>query len=224
MLRTIFPFIVSTLCFYSMNAFALPPMVEGLVFDDRNQNGRMDKSEPGIANIAVSDGQVITRTDVKSRWQLTPSEATIVFVIKPDGWQVPMDANGLPDFWMDIHSEKANRGIHFALRKNSTDSSKNKLDMLVFGDPQPKNMQDVGYYEKDIVEPLVGHTQAELGISLGDIVHGNLSLYPAMNQVTRRLNTPWLHVSGNHDRDQAADSDEQSLQTFSRHYGPDTFA
>lgn len=215
--------------FSSTSALALPPVIDGLVFDDRNSNGVQDKSEPGISGIAVSDGQAITRTDAKGRWQLVPSEASIAFVIKPDGWQVPMDSSGLPDFWIDLHSEKASRGIAFALQrvKRTADKPKTedrKLDLLVFGDPQPKNSQDVGYYEKDIVEPLIGRTQAELGISLGDIVHGNLSLFPAMNQVTRRLNTPWLHVSGNHDRDHGAQSDEQSLQTFSKFYGPDTFA
>ncbi len=227
--RAIITSIVSTLCFYSVNAIALPSMIEGLVFDDRNRNGQQDKSEPGIANVAVSDGQAIAITDAKGRWQLVPSETSIVFVIKPDGWQVPMTSSGLPDFWMDIHSDKAGRGIHFALQKSGIKSTKkisgeNKLDLLIFGDPQPKNIQDVGYYEKDIVEPLVGKVQAELGISLGDIVHGNLSLYPAMNKVTQRLKTSWLHVSGNHDRDQAAQSDEQSLQTFSQYFGPESFA
>lgn len=213
----------------SFSVFALPPVIEGVVFDDRNGNRVQDKSEPGIADVAVSDGQTIVRSDAKGRWMLYPSEASIVFVIKPDGWNVPVTETGLPDFWVDVHSERANQGIQFALRNSSgkpkkTVPSKNQLDLLIFGDPQPKNSQDVGYYEKDIVEPLVGKTQASLGISLGDIVHSNLALFPAMNKVTRRLETPWLHVSGNHDRDHTALRDENSLETFSKYYGPDTFA
>jgi hypothetical protein len=213
----------------SFNAIAMPPVIEGIVFDDRNGNGVFDKSESGIPDVAVSDGQTIARTDAKGHWLLYPSEATMVFLIKPDGWNVPTSEIGLPDFWVDVHSERANRGIQFALRKKAdkskySESSRNKIDLLVFGDPQPKNTQDVAYYEKDIVEPLIGQAKADMGISLGDIVHGNLSLYPAMNKVTKRLNTPWLHVSGNHDRDYGAASDVQSLGTFSHYYGPDTFA
>jgi hypothetical protein len=213
----------------SASVYALPPVIEGIVFDDRNSNGVLDKSESGVADVSVSDGHTIVRTDAKGHWLLYPSEATMVFVIKPDAWQLPITETGLPDFWVDVHSEHANRGIQFALHKNPdkpkhTESSKNKLNLLIFGDPQPKNSQDVSYYEKDIVEPLIGQKKASLGISLGDIVHGNLSLYPAMNKVTKRLNTHWLHVSGNHDRDYGAASDEQSLGTFSRYYGPDTFA
>jgi C terminal of Calcineurin-like phosphoesterase/N terminal of Calcineurin-like phosphoesterase len=215
--------------FASLEASALPPVIDGVVFDDRNGNGLMDKNEAGIPDIAVSDGMVITKTDVKGYWKLYPSQSNIVFVIKPDAWQVPINDVGLPDFWIDIHSEKANRGIQFALQK-TPGRFKNKLpevlqplDLLIFGDPQPKNIQDVSYYEKDIVEPLIPKARASLGISLGDIVHGNLSLYPALNKVTQRLKTPWLHVSGNHDRDYGAINDEQSLSTFSHYYGPDTF-
>jgi C terminal of Calcineurin-like phosphoesterase/N terminal of Calcineurin-like phosphoesterase/Calcineurin-like phosphoesterase len=216
-----------TLCTFglmSLNVSALPPVIDGIVFEDKNANGVMDKDELGIADLAVSDGIDITKTDANGYWKLYPSQSTIVFVIKPDGWQVPMTSAGLPDFWIDVHSEKANRGIRFALQKKSTASVSQPLNLLIFGDPQPKNSQDVVYYEKDIVEPLIGKTKASLGISLGDIVHSNLSLYPSMNNVTARLQTPWLHVSGNHDRDYEAGNDEQSLSTFSQYFGPDTFA
>jgi hypothetical protein len=215
--------------FFSTSVFAMPPLIEGIVFDDRNSNSIFDAAESGIPNIAVSNGESIVKTDAKGHWVLSPAQSSIIFVIKPDAWHVPTASNGLPDFWIDVHSEKAGRGIAFALQK-SKPSVKNKnspatsLEMLIFGDPQPKSVQDVGYYEKDIVEPLIGKTNASLGISLGDIVHGNLLLYPALNKVTRRLNTPWLHVSGNHDRDYAAATDEQSLTTFTQNFGPDTFA
>jgi hypothetical protein len=223
MLHRIKIFAVFFLSFMSLNASAIPPVIDGLVFDDRNGNGVFDKTEVGLPNIAVSNGEVITRTDAKGRWMLYPSQSSMVFVIKPDGWQVPNGLDGLPEFWTDVYSEKAQQGIAFALQKIKS-PGKSDLNLLIFGDPQPKNIQDVGYYEKDIVEPLIGKTNASLGISLGDIVHGNLSLYPALNKVTQRLQTPWLHVSGNHDRDYAAATDEQSLATFNRYFGPETFA
>ena len=96
--------------------------------------------------------------------------------------------------------------------------------MLVFGDPQPKGMVDVGYYERDIVDPLVGRRDAQLGISMGDIVNDDLSLYPAMNRVTAKLGVPWLHVAGNHDLDFDATRDEDALLGFRNVFGPDTYA
>ena len=98
------------------------------------------------------------------------------------------------------------------------------LDVLLFGDPQPKNLTDVGYYERDIVEPLIGKTPARLGMSLGDIVNDDLSLYPALKAVDARLGLPWLHVPGNHDVDFDAARDEDSLQSFRQAFGPDTYA
>jgi hypothetical protein len=65
---------------------------------------------------------------------------------------------------------------------------------------------------------------ADLGISLGDIVHDDLSLYSALNTATAKLGVPWLHAPGNHDLDFDAARDEDSLLTFRKTYGPDTYA
>jgi hypothetical protein len=114
------------------------------------------------------------------------------------------------------------------------------LKVLVFGDPQPKSATDVDYYARDIVESVMRDSAlrmdhgfpamytrglaGDLGLSLGDIVNDDLSLYPAMTAATTRLGVPWLHVAGNHDLDFDATRDEDSLRTFRRHFGPDTFA
>ena len=96
------------------------------------------------------------------------------------------------------------------------------FDVLVFGDPQPQTAVDVGYYRRDIVEPLVGKRDARLGISLGDIASDDPSLYPAVKKVDAELGLPWLYVPGNHDIDANAVGDEDSLQSFHRAFG-DTF-
>jgi hypothetical protein len=69
-----------------------------------------------------------------------------------------------------------------------------------------------------------GQRAADLGLTLGDVVSDDLALYPAMNRVTARLRTPWLHAAGNHDLDFDAAADEDSLRSFRRLFGPDTFA
>src|SRR5690606_28610412 len=97
------------------------------------------------------------------------------------------------------------------------------LDVLVFADPQPKSRIDIDHYRRDIVEPLRG-TDAVLGLTLGDIVDDDLSLYPDIDAVTASLGVPWLHVAGNHDMDIDAKDDADALKTFRRHFGPDTFA
>src|SRR5690606_31244375 len=98
------------------------------------------------------------------------------------------------------------------------------LDVLVFADPQPKSRIDVGHYRRDIVEPIAGRVKAALGLTLGDIVDDDLSLYPGINAATASLRVPWLHAPGNHDQDADATGDADALQTFRHTFGPDTFA
>jgi hypothetical protein len=105
----------------------------------------------------------------------------------------------------------------------SAHASAATLDVLVFGDPQPQTAVDVGYYRRDIVEPLVGKQHARLGISLGDIASDDPSLYPAVKKVDAELGIPWLYVPGNHDVDAGAKDDASSLRAFHRAFGGDTF-
>ncbi|MFT4179446.1 MAG: calcineurin-like phosphoesterase C-terminal domain-containing protein [Thermomonas sp.] len=96
--------------------------------------------------------------------------------------------------------------------------------VLVSGDPQVQTVEDVDYYRRDIVEPLIGRHGAGLGITLGDLVDDAVPLLPAVKAQTQRLGVPWLFVPGNHDVDPGATSDAESLHNFHRHIGPDTFA
>ena len=38
---------------------------QGTVFNDKNQNGKKDDGEPGLPNIAVSNGKDITKTNAQ---------------------------------------------------------------------------------------------------------------------------------------------------------------
>ena len=96
--------------------------------------------------------------------------------------------------------------------------------VLVFGDPQVESANDVDYFRRDIVLPLVGNHDASLGITLGDLVDDQPELLPAVKAATAELGIPWLHAPGNHDVDPDAISDAASLGHFHRAIGPDTFA
>jgi 3',5'-cyclic AMP phosphodiesterase CpdA len=110
-----------------------------------------------------------------------------------------------------------------ALSASASAGAPTSFDVLVFGDPQPQTMVDVGYYRRDIVEPLVGKQHAKLGISLGDIASDNPALYPEIKTTDAKLGIPWLYVPGNHDIDAGATSDAESLRSFHRAFGKDTF-
>lgn len=99
-----------------------------------------------------------------------------------------------------------------------------RMDVLLFGDPQPKSAVDAGYFRRDIVEPLRGRQQAALGLSLGDIASDAPAVYPLVKAATAELGVPWMYLPGNHDLDAGAISDEDSLHGFHRAFGADTHA
>ena len=206
-------------------AAASPSCSSGLVYEDLGGNGLRDPGERGIPGVLVSDGSAVVATDAHGVYAL-PAAGRTVFVIKPAGYSVPSGPDGLPAFWRPPagpSSTGEGTGCDFALSRRMPPA---ELGVLLFGDPQPKSLQDVDYYARDIVAPLLedARSPAALGVSLGDIVNDDLSLYPAMKAATARLRTPWLHVPGNHDLDFGADRDESSLATFHRAFGPDTLA
>ena len=221
-----------------VSAQALPPPCNsGLVWADSNGNGVVDRGERPLAGIKVSDGVELVRTDADGRYLMPVVDGRTVFVIKPPGYGLPQRGDGLPDFWTHIRTAPGPTlkygGIpaafpscrNFGLLPHKPLAGRGKaLEILVFSDTQAKSATDIDYYRRDIVEPLAGKRKARFGITLGDVVNDDLSLYPALNQVTRLLQLPWLHVAGNHDLDFDAASDEDSLLTFRNSYGPDTFA
>lgn len=208
------------------------------VFEDRNGNGLRDRSERGVAGVKVSDGVRIATTDRVGRYSLPPVSGRTLFLIKPAGYRARLREDGLPDTWANWQELPGPTlkfgGVpaapmqckSFALQREPR--RKPPLDVLVFGDPQPKTLTDVGYYQRDIVQPIVdqgrGRAAADLGVSLGDIVNDDLSLFAAIKQVDATMRVPWLHAPGNHDIDFDATRDEDSLASFRHAFGPETYA
>jgi hypothetical protein len=191
----------------------------GRVFLDRNGNGLPDAGEPPVVGVLVGQGAALVRSDAEGRYTL-PRQAgsnAPLFVIKPPDHALPMRADGLPDFWRPAGTARWDIPLRAAPQAVP-------YDVRVFGDPQPKSAIDVNYFARDIVAYEARLPRARVGLSLGDIVHGDLSLLPAVARATAATRTPWLHVSGNHDRDAAAADDDASLATFRSVFGPDTFA
>ena len=207
----------------------------GRVVLDRDGDGRAGAREPGIGGVKVSDGLVFARTDASGRYEFVTAPGRTVHVVKPAGYAAPARADGLPATWFHLSPATpvalrygglrthAPACRDFALRRAS--KRRPALDVLLFGDPQPKSAVDVDHFRRDIVEPLLATgIDAHLGATLGDVVDDDLSLLAPVRAQTVRLQRPWLTVAGNHDMDYDAPTDEGSLDSYREAFGPDTFA
>ncbi len=208
---------------------------ETKVWEDLNGDGQIDPGEKPLQGVKVSDGVQVAISDSRGEYRLPRIEGRTLFLIKPAGYNLAKRSNGLPDFWTHTHraagpalkyggiAAQPETCASFGLipQKKTT---RRDLEVLLFADTQTKTTTDIGYYRRDIIEPLIGKHRARLGLTMGDVVHDDLSLYPALNAQTARLQVPWLHIAGNHDIDFDAAGDEDSLLSYRNIFGPDTFA
>ncbi|EEI91135.1 hypothetical protein HMPREF0765_3161 [Sphingobacterium spiritivorum ATCC 33300] len=84
-------------------------VVRGTVFADANKNGVREQKEAGIANVSVSNGVQVVKTDAKGKYELPLGKDNIIFVIKPTDYSIPVNANNHPQFYY-IHKPKGKSG------------------------------------------------------------------------------------------------------------------
>ncbi len=207
----------------------------GVVFEDRNGDGRRDAGEPGLADVGVSNGRDVVKTDREGRYELPAIEGQAVFVIKPRDFMTPVSAQQLPRFYY-LHQPAGSpaklryagvaptgplpASIDFPLTKRPEPE---QFDVLVFGDPQPRDLTEVTYLARDVVER-VDPRGVAFGVSLGDIVYDRLTLFEPYAAVVGTLGLPWYNVPGNHDHNYDGDGDEQGNESWKRVFGPPTYA
>lgn len=221
-------------CFVSVHSLQAAEIetARGIVFDDRNGNGKRERGEPGIAGVHVSNGRDIVTTDHLGNYAIDVEEDTIIYVIKPRDWKTSIDRLNIPRFYY-IHKPAGSpdegfrfsgveptgplpESIDFPL---SLSRDSDEFTVIFVGDPQPYSRQEVRFYANDIVAELVD-TPAAFGMSMGDIVGNDLSLFEAMNSVQAVVGVPWYNVHGNHDMNFRSPNDKYSDETFEKVYGP----
>ena len=125
--------------------------VSGIVYENRSGDSRRALSDPGIAGVLVSNGREVVKTDAGGHYTLPIDDESIIFVIKPSRYAVPLDQDMLPRFYY-VH-QPAGSPPNLKLRYRSIDPTgplpdsvdfplkkadePQKFDVIVFTDPQP---------------------------------------------------------------------------------------
>lgn len=211
--------------------------ISGTVFNDLDADGRLGAPEQGIAGVLVSNGLDVVRTDAAGRYELAAREDMSVFVVQPQGWRTPTDANWIPQFSYEhkpAGSPKALRygglpptgpapdAINFPLRPAP---AREASTCLMIGDVQAYNNTELGYFRDSLVADVIGReARPDCAILLGDVLGDDLGLMPRLQAVAGAMRTPQYYVHGNHDFDFDADADADSADSWRRLYGPAYYA
>ena len=209
-------------------------VAKGVVYHDVNGDGQFNSPDKPLPDIKVSNGRKIVRTDADGMYHLPVDDDTMLFVIKPRGWRTPLSQHQLPRFYY-IHKPKGSPqlkykgvaptgplpdSIDFPL---SPQKEPKQFRAILFGDPQPRDQKEIDYIAHDVVEELIG-TDASFGVTLGDIMFDDLSLFGSHNSAIALIGIPWYNVIGNHDINYDAKHDKHSDETFERVYGPSYYS
>ena len=227
--------IALTIVFAVSSQLQAQQVAKGRVYHDANFNQKFDEGEQGLADVRVSNGEQVVTTSKEGKYEIGVSDDTILFVIKPAGWMTPLSDDNLPRFYY-IHKPAGSpadttfagvaptgdlpANVDFALYPAKEPEI---FKAIMFADPQPRDQAEVDYLIQDVLEELVG-TDASFGVTLGDIMFDNLSLFDSQNQGIALLGIPWYNVIGNHDVNREAKSDEHSDETFERIFGPSYYS
>ena len=212
--------------------------VTGLVFEDKDGSGRVSAGNPGIAGVLVSNGKDVALTDSDGRYTLPLPDEAAIFVIKPAGFMPPVDsATNLPRFYR-LHQPGGSpadlnltfegvpptgplpASVDFPLRRQDEPDA---FEVVMFTDPQPESDVEVDFIREDVIEALAG-TKAKFGLTSGDIMFDDLSLYDRYNRIIGTIGLPWWNVGGNHDLNSEAPNRRRSRETYKRVFGPNYYA
>jgi C terminal of Calcineurin-like phosphoesterase/N terminal of Calcineurin-like phosphoesterase/Calcineurin-like phosphoesterase len=212
--------------------------VKGVVFESRTGALVRQAGDPGLAGVLVSNGREVVRTGADGGYSLPVEDGAAIFVIKPSGYAVPEDeTTRLPRFSYNYQpdgtpldldlfypglkpSGPLPESVDFALIKAVEPG---RFDAVLFADPQPESQAEIDFIREDIANGLMG-IEAAFGITAGDIMFDDLSLYGRYNRIIGQIGLPWWNIPGNHDLNFEARSSRYSRDTYKRIFGANYYA
>lgn len=216
-----------------------PKKFTGQVFDDVNENSKLDGDEKGISGVAVSNGVDVVQTDGDGRYKLPVRDNMTVSITQPSGWQVPVDEdkvaqfsyNHLPEGSGDLEfggiepTGETPKAVNFPMIESQA-SAKGEQNCPIASDTQAYDKTEMGYARDGAVGDLADRNDyGACGVLLlGDNVGDDLSLNDELRDVYSQMNGPVRVAPGNHDQDYDAVDDAHALDTFRDQFGPSYFS
>ena len=172
--------------------------VEGRVWLDANENGRLDAGEEGVAGCLVSEGTQLVRTDANGHYRLEPcSNPTAVFVVNRAGtWPIG-------PWWRVAENASSSATIDFALQEQRQDGP------LIFAQGSDIHLRPeaLPYYRKYIEHLNALPLPLQFVVHTGDLVVDALQrdvtaaeeLFQLYENETEAIRRPLRNLPGNHE-------------------------
>lgn len=187
----------------------------------RKIRGRVTAQGKPLAEVLLSDGYNIVKTDRRGHYSLRPNKlAEHIFIILPAGYAFP-HGSGIPRFY-----KKAGIAKDYDFELKPLAQNDDRHHFIIWADPQVKTDSNVAeLYAQSVPDVLrlkqeLGEQALVHGISVGDLVFDQHHLFPAYNAALQKMDIPFFQALGNHDMDYDKGGDESSDATFKGHYGP----
>ncbi|NBC20134.1 MAG: metallophosphoesterase [Alphaproteobacteria bacterium] len=213
--------------------------VRGFVFEDINRNAVRDEGEPGLADVKVSNGREVVKTDADGSYVLPVRDDMAVFVVQPSGFQVPHNAHWVPQFAYQHKPAGSPKQLRYGglaptgplpeainfpvVRVQQADA----FHCAILGDTQTYSNQEIGFFRDSVVDDwldLSSRARPDCIFAVGDVMGDDLDLIERMTEVTAPVQAPQWWVHGNHDFDFDADFDADSADSWRNLYGPNYYA
>lgn len=214
-------------------------VLKGQVFDDVNENSKLDGDEKGIAGVAVSNGIDVVQTNGQGAYELPVRDNMTVSVTQPSGWQVPVDSDNFAQFSYNHMPEgspelkyggikptgSTPKAVNFPMIESAATASAEQ-NCPIAADTQAYDMTEMGYARDGAVADLADRTDYKACgvLLLGDNVGNDLSLNDELRDIYSETNGPVRAAPGNHDIDFDASDDSHSLDTFRDQFGPANYS
>lgn len=185
-------------------------------------SGHVKADQKGLKNVAVSDGISVVLTDENGFYSIVSDNLQrFVFISIPSGYTLPTNPSGTAKFYHQINNKQEQRA-DFILQKEKDTNDEHSF--LVFADPQTLDMDDINLLHTqtvpDVQKLLKNISVPVFGVTAGDIMFDHLELFPEYEKAVKQMGLPCFQVLGNHDVEVMSRTDEQSIRTFQRYFGP----
>lgn len=215
-------------------------VLDGVVFEDTNKNSVLDQGEQGLADVPVSNGRDVVRTDAEGRYELPVQNKDTVFLTKPAGWDTPVDEDNVAQFFY-THAPKGTTeqdlrfgglqptgqlpaAVNFPLASNPS-SAEDDIRCLMLADPQTYSNREISHARNGAIREAAAYDAPDCGaLLLGDVAGDDLGLYDREKDALALMDTPIRAIPGNHDLDLDATDAAWSLDTYRQNWGPENYS